>query len=409
MIRKIVLTAVVIAMTMSGCSKEKPANQEILKGNENVTQSLDDSTNGSDTSSNQGNQESGSKNKNAKDDQNNSVIPSLKMLSMYNQTSCNTEEGYYYLSETAEELVDGSFGRHLMYIDFATKQEIYLCSNSGCQHNTKNCNSVFDSEEFLMDSNLFVWKKQLYVLSKDCDDEGTLGIDLIGDASDVSVKTPVATLYCMDLDGSNRRKLCTFEAGLTVENSIFGDDQSLYFITKKLSSKRDGNTTYTTSTDRKLVRFQVETSSIETVCSLDFHDGLKWNVVGCNMDRIVFHALEYANGKTEEEIMKCSDEEWREINHSSQSVYMTFNITTAEKNEVYRCSNQCLHNEIMKNEFLYISRKDSGDIEQINILTGNKDTVTTLKQNYLCGVYDDVLCCQNRDTVIDDNERYGFI
>lgn len=55
---------------------------------------------------------------------------------------CSTEDGFYYLTEEDSELADGSYAPHLMYMDYATCQEVYLCSDSSCQHNTEDCTSV---------------------------------------------------------------------------------------------------------------------------------------------------------------------------------------------------------------------------------------------------------------------------
>ena len=47
-----------------------------------------------------------------------------------NLASCYTNDGYYYLTEEATKLKNGEYGTHLMYMDFATQQEIFLCSNT---------------------------------------------------------------------------------------------------------------------------------------------------------------------------------------------------------------------------------------------------------------------------------------
>ncbi len=51
-----------------------------------------------------------------------------------------------------------------MYIDFATHQEIYLCSNSGCNHYTESCSSVFLENEVPSDSSiLFIWNNKIFI------------------------------------------------------------------------------------------------------------------------------------------------------------------------------------------------------------------------------------------------------
>ena len=39
---------------------------------------------------------------------------------------CSTEDGFYYLTEKDSELADGSYAPHLMYMDYASCQEVYL-------------------------------------------------------------------------------------------------------------------------------------------------------------------------------------------------------------------------------------------------------------------------------------------
>lgn len=72
----------------------------------------------------------------------------LRLLYEMGDDGCYTREGYYYLTSQREKLADGNYGIHLMYMDFTTQQEIYLCSNAGCSHNTADCPAVFLYEDF---------------------------------------------------------------------------------------------------------------------------------------------------------------------------------------------------------------------------------------------------------------------
>ena len=58
-----------------------------------------------------------------------------------------TEQGYYQFTES-QEIADGLYGKHLTYIDYAQREEVYLCSDSACLHNSATCSSVFLDEEF---------------------------------------------------------------------------------------------------------------------------------------------------------------------------------------------------------------------------------------------------------------------
>ena len=132
----------------------------------------------------------------------------LRQLVSENMEGCLTENGYYYLTTEMEELSDGKFGTHLMYMDFAAQQEIYLCSNAGCTHNSQDCSSVFPCDDFPRYTTiLFVWKDSLYVLSKKSDDDGSsiqfFG-ERIGDPDYMEERS--AVLYKMNLDGTGRER-----------------------------------------------------------------------------------------------------------------------------------------------------------------------------------------------------------
>ena len=68
--------------------------------------------------------------------------------SPYSDSACYTEDGYYYLCNDETKLKGGDWGGHLMYMDYATRQEIYLCSTAGCKHDSLDCPAMLSSEDF---------------------------------------------------------------------------------------------------------------------------------------------------------------------------------------------------------------------------------------------------------------------
>ena len=179
-------------------------------------------------------------------------------------SACNTENGYYYLTTETAKLRDGSYGTHLMYMDFASGREIYLCSTAGCKHDSLDCPAVFSYDDFpLYSSLLFVFGDHLYILSREYDNDGSVsqGVLGLGDGGS-SVESQPAVLYYANLDGTERKKIFTFDAALTLEAEIMGNDTGIYVITKKLSSDKDGNQTYTTSSERKLMFLDLDSLSL---------------------------------------------------------------------------------------------------------------------------------------------------
>ena len=59
-----------------------------------------------------------------------------------NRLSAFDENGFYYLS--TEKHLEGA--ENIKYIDFATRQETFLCANPNCTHDTEACTSYFVTE-----------------------------------------------------------------------------------------------------------------------------------------------------------------------------------------------------------------------------------------------------------------------
>ena len=151
------------------------------------------------------------------------------LCSPYSDSSCYTENGYYYQTLDTVELSDGTYGSHLMYMDFASCREIYLCSTAGCRHDSADCPAVLLYDDFpTSTSKLFVSGEHLYILSREYDNDGVMSQDIIWDdmpdgTSGVQAENQPAVLYQAKLDGTERKKLYTFDPALTLEDLVIGD------------------------------------------------------------------------------------------------------------------------------------------------------------------------------------------
>lgn len=150
---------------------------------------------------------------------------------------CDTDTGYYYITEEYEELEDGNWGGHIMYMDYATQQEVYLCNDAGCNHMNKDCNSVILEGDYMVFSTLlFTQNNKLYFLSKEQDQEGSLDTNLMigGETESNEVVSQPCVLYEANLDGTDRHKVYTFDQGLTLEDYVIGDGKGIYVVTKNI-------------------------------------------------------------------------------------------------------------------------------------------------------------------------------
>lgn len=326
----------------------------------------------------------------------------LQLLSnRYGESACNTENGYYYLTTATKKLRDGSYGTHLMYMDFATDHEIYLCSTAGCKHDSLDCPAVFSYDDFPVSSTIpFVFGDHLYILSREYDGDGSVSQDTMtigGDGG--SVESQPAVLYRANLDGTGREKIFTFDAALTLEDKIVGNDKGIYVITKKLSADKDGNQTYTTSSERKLMFLNLSSLSLSEICSMDFGDHISWQIIDCSPNDFLLCGVDFGREVSRDEIW--DEDLHKEIYKNSFRVYALLSRDGGKPKELARQSNKCDNSAKLLGENLYLSSEDNQNIDALNIQTGEKRTLCTLPQNLIMDTLGDMLCCRGWDLAGD--------
>lgn len=326
---------------------------------------------------------------------NSSGSAGLQLLSnRYGESACNTENGYYYLTTATKKLRDGNYGTHLMYMDFAAGREIYLCSTAGCKHDSLDCPAVFSYDDFPVSSTIpFVFGDHLYILSREYDGDGSVSqgtITIGGDGS--SVESQPAVLYRTNLDGTNREKIFTFDAALTLEDKIIGNDKGIYVITKKLSADKDGNQTYTTSSERKLMFLDLSSLSLSEICSMDFGDHISWQIIDCSPNDFLLCGVDFGREVSRDEIW--DEDLHKEIYKNSFRVYALLSRDGGKPKELARQSNKCDNSAKLLGENLYLSSEDNQNIDALNIQTGEKKTLCTLPQNLMMDTLGSTLCCR---------------
>ena len=316
---------------------------------------------------------------------------------------CTTEEGAYYLTEEETELTDGSYAPRLMYMDYATCQEVYLCSDSSCRHNTEDCTAVLTGAA--SDGRIFVWNGALYFLNRSMDTSGTTIVDLLGNSAASAAEAEQAELYRMNLDGSGRERIYQFKPGVTVEDVVQGDEEGLYFVTKKLDASEKEDGTYMTASDRQLICFNPDSGNAETVASLDFGDGVNWEVIGVAAEQVVLEAYQYPDGMTEEEVAAMDEDRYQNLLKNSQLVYATLDLSHGGKQQFYtQPARDSSVSRAVLNDCLYTSSDAGGNIVKVDIATGAESVLCDLENNYILGTLGNLLCCTSQDMT----EDYGY-
>lgn len=326
----------------------------------------------------------------------------LQLLSnRYGDAACNTENGYYYLTTETKKLRDGNYGTHLMYMDFAAGREIYLCSTAGCKHDSLDCPAVFSYDDFPTVSTIpFVFGDYLYILSREYDNDGSVSQGMItigGDGS--SVESRPAVLYRANLDGTGRKKIFTFDAGLTLEDKVIGNDKGIYVITKKLSADKEGNETYTTSSERRLMFLDLSSLSLSEVCSMDFRDHISWKIIGCCQNDFLLCGDDFGREITRDETW--NEDVYKELFKNSSKVYALLSRDGGKPKEIARQSNRYDRSVQFLGNKLYLSSEENQNINVLDIQTGEKKTLCTLPQNLMMDTLGDTLCCRGWDLAGD--------
>lgn len=326
----------------------------------------------------------------------------LKFLcNPYSDSACYTENGYYYQTFDTVELADGTYGSHLMYMDFASCREIYLCSTAGCRHDSPDCPAVLPYDDFPVSSTkLFVSGDHLYILSREYDDDGAMSQDYLldGTYAEPEERQP-AVLYQAQPDGTERKKIYTFDPALTLEDFVIGDGSGIYVIAKKLSTDQEGAVTFTASSDRKLMYLDLESAKLAEVCPMTFDDGISWNVIGCCEGSLILCGTDFGREISREEMW--DDDACRTIYENSSDVYAVLELGSGAPQEFYRISNRDVSSAYFIGDTLYVSTPESRSIEGINVKTGEKSTLCEFPENQIVDTIGDVLCCRDWDLAGD--------
>ena len=321
----------------------------------------------------------------------NGVSEKLNLLCRKDDGGCYTEDGYYYLTEDTVELTNGVYATHLMYMDFKTQQEIYLCSNTGCNHNTADCSAVFLYDDFPSFSTLiFIYNNKLYILSKEMDTTGEISTDYLHINGNTNEQTQSenepTVLYRANLDGTNREKVYTFDPSVTLEDFVVGDEKGLYFITKKLSTEQHGTSTYSTSSEKNLVYLDVDKKEEKTIYSMDFDDNIDWNVQSCFNQYLVLTGIDF--GK------KLSFEEYNDG-------ISALSVAGAAFGAFFRMKNKNFPSYKIEENMMYYSNSDEKVIKSVDLNTGTEKEICTLKQNFISHIIANYLCCESLDSAND--------
>lgn len=143
-------------------------------------------------------------------------------------TGGGNEDGFYVLTPRIYQPDSNEQHCNIVYTDYKTKTQVYLCNDLSCRHNTDECSSFVSISK--TSAAIFPVKNKLVLFKYGAS---------IGMAES---EDDLCSVTIMDLDGKNRERICAFDAKETVNAPIAAqaDGEILYF--QVISLDEDLNT-----------------------------------------------------------------------------------------------------------------------------------------------------------------------
>lgn len=291
--------------------------------------------------------------------------------------SVDTEDGHYYIGSDENE--EGETLYTIRYVDYKTRQEIYLCNQPNCKHDSKACNAVLPEEAASGSYCLIGDENYLYLSVTPTDNAGSMQtVETYDNAEEIFLSTSETippAIYRMKFDGTEREKIFSMDSGNIMEPIFFTDDNALYMLTKKVSEEKEGNSTYVTGYDRKLFRLDMQNNKGEEVMDLDNEQ----TILGVSGRQLIIGTTDYGREVSVKE--KQDDAAYKKLFENSSYIITSQNIDTKEAVELKRYKQKKLHSEWIRNGILYTSYEGKKEINLIDLATNEEQTIPT-KQSY---------------------------
>lgn len=316
-------------------------------------------------------------------------------------SSYSTDTGYYYLSQDIVPEVDGMLGTTILYVDYATKQEVFLCNKPNCSHQDGSCQAVL--ADGYIEHVLFGDGNYIYTLASNGDSSRSMAtVSAGGDdggflspSGAMSEEQP-PTLTRRLPDGSGEEIWYTFPSGVTVEDQLFADENHIYAIQKTISSKQEVSGFISFVADnRKLVSIDRNTKQAQEAVSLPIDD----KILGAFGNCLILERIQYQQELSAEEMM--DDDIWKAAYEQADCMIYTLDIATGEEKELYRCKGEDNHSVLANGQMVYVCNSMQKVLQQINAESGETKTILqgnsfmTEKYHNLTEILGDILLCNS--------------
>lgn len=276
----------------------------------------------------------------------------------YGSTS-EYKNGYFYIKDD----------QNIMYFDYDTKKEVYLCNKPNCKHDSETCSSHLE----IGDSNeLFYYNGYLYLING-----ASSGVSMIitaeGVVEDNRAGNP-GTITRMNLDGTNKEKVFTAPSGSSLSMPLVAKGNTIYAFLEKSKVEKDSDG-YSTSktTERKMVAINLDTGKYEEIS-----DGMHKSFIGAIEDKLVVQEIEYLKDPD-----SFGNNTMGFINnlYNSKTKIKLLDMNTKKEEIVYEGLFKDIETIKFYKDGIYFIGKDSKNLEYINLSTKKRETIAELSKS----------------------------
>lgn len=318
----------------------------------------------------------------------------IKML--YNNSfglACGSKDGYYSIYNNEDGITN------IMYVDYKTRKQIYLCDKLECNHDNDKCTSYIDFKYAAMEKILLCDDKYLYLITSEHNNTNGISTSIsYGDLGAINEDQPT-TIYRMNLDGSNKKKLVTLNTGELLANNFFTDGNYIYGIAMKNSTViLDDDNSYTDNDSCRLIGISNDSGEVKEISTWNSD----WSILGVFNNKVIVKQLKFNKELTVED--KTDEEKYKELLSNAEDIILAFDIKTREFEELIsnKSNNDYYYNMYGKDIFYYSYNGDK--IMSFDLNTKEENVFLESKYSNIQQIYDGYII--SSDWSDDNNASY---
>ena len=268
--------------------------------------------------------------------------------------------GFYHI--VFNEASDNG-GTNILYYDYASGKEIFLCDQPQCSHNDESCTSYLGMMG--MSATLFVHGNYVYLLNS----ESGVSMDMGGGSGEFTA----SAIYRMDPDGKNREKLCDLPSGyMYSDNRLTFDDRCVYIpLSKNENIQVQDNTYMQHATDEAIFKIDLENGETSR-----FMDSKGSDIIAVRGRQMIFSKYNYEQDP-EQLLNEKRFDEYDNVMRFAELSYFAYDLEGGGTVWKSRTASTIL--STYWDQKLYYM--DGGNLHAVSVENGNDELVAALADN----------------------------